>query len=93
LQQQVQAQEQQMGQPPQQQQQQQQQLPAAGELQQDPRSIALVASDVCLKVLHKDLLPLGLSLLIQYDLPSSKVGQNTSGTAPTIFLDQGKHAR
>lgn len=50
------------------------QLPsAATEQQQDPRSIALVTTDVCLKVLHKDLLPLGPSLLIQYDLPSTKV--------------------
>ena len=41
--------------------------------QLDNRSIALVATDVCLKALHRDFLPLGLPLLIQYDLPSTKV--------------------
>lgn len=53
---------------------QQAQQPAASvEQQLDPRSIALVTTDVCLRVLHKDLLPLGPTLLIQYDLPSTKV--------------------
>jgi translation initiation factor 4A len=32
----------------------------------------LVASDICLKGIPRELLPLGLPLLIQYDLPSSK---------------------
>lgn len=51
---------------------QQAQQPAAS-VELDPRSIALVTTDVCLRVLHKDLLPLGPTLLIQYDLPSTKV--------------------
>lgn len=38
----------------------------------DGRSLVLVASDACLKGLPRDLLPLGLPLLIQYDLPASK---------------------
>eukprot|EP00882_Tetradesmus_deserticola_P012081 GHRQ01012797.1.p1 GENE.GHRQ01012797.1~~GHRQ01012797.1.p1 ORF type:complete len:269 (+),score=97.30 GHRQ01012797.1:742-1548(+) len=38
----------------------------------DGRSLVLVASDVCLRGLPRELLPVGLPLLIQYDLPASK---------------------
>jgi hypothetical protein len=35
--------------------------------------VVLVTTDVCLKAAPKELLPLGLPLLVQYDLPASKV--------------------
>ncbi len=34
--------------------------------------MVLVATDVCLKVAPKELLPLGMQLLVQFDLPPSK---------------------
>ncbi|KAI8472627.1 MAG: hypothetical protein J3K34DRAFT_453765 [Monoraphidium minutum] len=35
-------------------------------------SLVLATTDVCLKALPKELLPIGLPLLIQYDIPTSK---------------------
>lgn len=39
----------------------------------DNRSLVLICSDVCLRALPRELLPLGLSLLIQFDVTTSKV--------------------
>jgi hypothetical protein len=72
---------------PQVQQQKQQQGAATGQ-QQDSRSVALVATDVCLKALQKDILPLGPSLLIQYDLPSSKVSDTFNINESFIHVHQ-----
>jgi len=36
-------------------------------------SLVLATTDVCLKVVPKELLPIGLPLLIQYDIPPTKV--------------------
>ena len=37
-------------------------------------SVILVATDVCLKALPRSVLPVGLPLLIQFDMPATKVG-------------------
>jgi len=54
------------------------QLPAgaaAGSFQavSDSRCLVVVTSDACLKGISKELTPIGLPLLIQVDLPASKV--------------------
>uniref|UniRef100_A0A6T8U2J1 Helicase C-terminal domain-containing protein n=1 Tax=Chlamydomonas leiostraca TaxID=1034604 RepID=A0A6T8U2J1_9CHLO len=46
--------------------------PADTSIAADESSLVLAATDVCLKTLPRELLPLGASLLIQYDMPHKK---------------------
>lgn len=41
----------------------------------EPSSLVLVTTDACLKGLPKEVVPLGVPLLIQYHLPKTKVGR------------------
>ncbi len=50
-------------------------------LPQQQGCAVLVTTDVCLRAVPKGLQPIGASLLVQYDLPSTKVRQRRAGWA------------